>query len=46
MTQWIDEIEWNNLQAGEIVDLLGRHNANLSEVTQVIDKLSVTFVRT
>ena len=41
MTQWIDEIEWNNLQAGEIVDLLGRHNANLSEVTQIIDKLSV-----
>ena len=41
MTQWIDEIEWNNLQAEEIVDLLGRHNANLSEVSQVIDKLSV-----
>ena len=41
MTQWIDEIEWNNLNPEEVVDLLKQNNANLSEVTQVIDKLSV-----
>ncbi len=41
MTQWIDDIEWNNLQAEEIVDLLAGHKASLSEVSQVIDKLSV-----
>ena len=36
MTQWIDEIEWNNLTSKEIVALLKQNNANLSEVTQVI----------
>ena len=41
MTQWIDEIEWNNLTSKEIVALLKQNNASLSEVTQVIDKLSV-----
>ena len=46
MTQWIDEIEWNNLNPEEVVDLLKQNNASLSEVSQVIDKLSVTFVRT
>ena len=41
MTQWIDEIEWNNLDSKGIIALLKQNNANLSEVTQVIDKLSV-----
>ena len=36
MTQWIDEIEWNDLQTEEIVDLLAGHKASLSEVSQVI----------
>ncbi len=41
MTQWIDEIEWNNLNPKEIVALLKQNEASLSEVSQVIDKLSV-----
>ena len=41
MTQWIDEVEWNNLNPEEIVALLKQNKASLSEVSQVIDKLSV-----
>ena len=41
MTQWIEEVEWNNLNPEEIVALLKQNKASLSEVSQVIDKLSV-----
>ena len=41
MTQWIEEVEWNNLNPEEIVALLKQNEASLSEVSQVIDKLSV-----